>query len=287
MARCIGVGVASADVNSPVLAAAADEAEQGDTIRLVHAYLPPVLAERDWAALERAGDAPHAAAGELLASVAGSLSRRRRDVTVEAQACEGTPVAVLQQAACHVDLVVVGAARRHPWRSVGLALARTTACPVLVVGAAPQDHVPVTAVLHDPVPDAPVLDLAFAWAARRRSALVVLRAWLPAPEADLVEAETAEQKSLDGYLSSWQVRFPHVGVSVELHRGRALDVVAEQAAAAPLLVIGQLRSRHDSLITTALGQRRPLTFVVPVVTQRVPRPAQLRTRRLRSMTPQV
>jgi hypothetical protein len=128
----------------------------------------------------------------------------------------------------------------------------------------------VTAVLHDPVPDAPVLDLAFARAARRRSALVVLRPWLPAPEADLVEAETAEQKSLDAYLGNWQERFPHIAVSVELHHGRALDVVAEHAAGAPVLVIGQLRSRHDSLITTALGQRRPLTFVVPVAEQRLP-----------------
>lgn len=270
--RTLVVGVASADADSPVLAAVAAEAAPGDTVRLIHAYLPPALTELYGPVLERAGDAARATASNLLARAARTLRQRRRDITVQAQVCEETLAGALEGAARDADLVIVSQARLHLTRSVGATLARTLTAPVLVVGAVPHDGAPVTVILHDTARTAPVLDAAFARAARRHSPLVVFCPWQPSPGAELVLAETAEQKALDSYLSAWQQRFPQVGVSVELRLGSALDVVRKHAAQAEVLVIGQARGHRDVLVDAVLLQRRALTLVVPVAPASAPVP---------------
>lgn len=268
--RTIVLGVGPADLCSGLLGVAGSQAEPGDTVRIVHAYLAPVITELDWAVPEGSGDATFAAAAELVARAKATLARCRNDISIEVRVRGGSPVAVLEHAATDAELVIVGTGHPHALRPVGLTLSRAVRCPVLIVRSTPRVDAPVTVLLPDPVIDRFVLDAAFAWAARRGTPLVALRPWLSDPDADLVLAETAEQESFDAFLSSWQGRYPNVGVSVELRRGGAADVTVEHAARAEILVVGHARERHDSSAETAVRLRRPATLVVPVDTPRRP-----------------
>ena len=171
------------------------------------------------------------------------------EVIVRSVAAAGSRVDVLLEQSTKSLMVVLAPHAGEPldnidWSTTTLVAAKAD-CPVVSLARAFPDGGPVVVgVDGSPISEA-ALAFAFAHAAAVRSELIAVHSWQDsaevAPSSDGVGVEAvlhAERLVLAERLAGWQERFPQVTVQRVVAHGRAADTLAEQAAAAQLLVVG-------------------------------------------------
>ncbi|MEU7872120.1 universal stress protein [Dactylosporangium sp. NPDC049140] len=236
------VGVdGSAQSASAVDWAAADAARRRRPLRIVHAYLWPVL---------------HAPLGlpmplgyeRLMREMAGDIVREAvtratriapsLDVSIDMPVQQAA--AALVEASRHADLVVVGNRGLGGFTglllgSVGVALAAHAVSPVVVVrpGRSPDDRRAGRVVVGlDGSPDAGrALQLALEQASVRGSGLTAVRA-CRRPEDGL------DGDALVASIAGRAAKYPDVKINPAVVPGRAAAVLVERSAGAELLVVG-------------------------------------------------
>jgi nucleotide-binding universal stress UspA family protein len=261
MTRPITVGVDGSPESAAAAAWAAREAvRRGLPLRIVHAW--------QWQPYENVPaadrDAHAAWARETVDGVRGTVAERHPELTVTAEAVEGTPVGTLVAEAAGAELLVLGS-RGHGavvgflLGSVGQRVIAESAGPVVLVrsddrAAAEAAGREIVVGQHgEPQDGAAALGFAFAVAAARGAALRVVRAWSlppvfaysPGSLKLLDEAgglEPYERKALDEALRPWRERYPDVAVTAQVEMGSAGQVLLSAAAHAQLVVVG----RHAS-----------------------------------------
>jgi nucleotide-binding universal stress UspA family protein len=239
--------------DGPTVAWAEEEAElRGVELLLVHG-----CGEED---MRNAGaDGLHAVrdrAQESLDELARTVRARRPALGVSTEVLDGTPRAVLGEAAETADLLVIGARGSGGFPgllagSTTLHTAATARCPVVVVHAADDaghGAGEVVVGVDAREPGEAVLRFAFTAAERRKLPLRVVHAWRypllrmgkaapPVYEEGHVEAE--EQRLLAEVLAGWREEFPTVEVRPEVAKSGPAKKLVALSADAGLLVVGR------------------------------------------------
>ncbi|MFG2006240.1 universal stress protein [Spirillospora sp. NPDC048911] len=143
--------------------------------------------------------------------------------------------------------------------SAGLRLAGHQAGPVVIVRGdedAPAGEVVVGLDLKEPAE--PILDYAFAAAARLHVRLHAVHAWHPAPlsletDIDLDAADAMFRDHLSSALAPWRSRHPDVKVIEEVVRGHPTDALVGASAHADLVVVGHRTHKGPHLGSVSHG----------------------------------
>lgn len=197
----------------------------------------------------------------------------------------GPVTSVLAELAEQYGLLVIGSRGHGALRdaavgSHALDLAGTCPCPVVVVrpGAdRPRSSAPVVAALTGGPADAPVLDFAFAEAARRGVTVIAARAVERfRPSGRLVLAALAPglgvepADELRSEIEPWCDRYPQVRTLTEVTHGRPAASILDTARGAGLLVVGSRgRGPRAGLVLGSFSQavlhhvHSPLVIVPP------------------------
>lgn len=239
---------------------AAREAElRGARLRLVHVWepIPDNVVEATWLG---ADTLDHWSA-RIPREVALEVGKEHPDLAVDIDRISGRGADVLTAAAKDVELLVLGSRALSGVGgflvgSVGQAVVAHTETPVVLVRADGRDKGARTAATTGPVvlgldatrADDTLLTFAFEEAARRGTALHVVRGWnLPpyfvhslgpdvAPHSEIVrdmEAQLAE------VLQPWRAKYPDVEVVATSRTGSPAVVVVDASRDAGLVVVGR------------------------------------------------
>ncbi|MEU4262750.1 universal stress protein [Streptomyces argenteolus] len=202
----------------------------------------------------------------LLRDAAERARAEHRGLPVTAEEREGRAADELTEVANESDLMVLGSrglggALGFLTGSVSLGVVGRAVRPVVLVrGRAGQERdasardsgeVTVGVDVHDPC--APLLEFAFAEAARRGGTLRVLHAWtLPAPwEASLTDRDTGEEPGvpvaagLTDLLEPWQERYRDVRVASRAVAGSPASQLVDASRDAQLVIVGR---RHRKVM---------------------------------------
>ncbi|MEV7603068.1 universal stress protein [Kitasatospora sp. NPDC089797] len=213
-------------------------------------------------------DQAHQRALAHLAERESALRVLAPEVPVSSTPVSADPVEALEAASQHAALLVLGsrglgALRGFLVGSVSQEVLRRSACPVVLVRAREDEPAgPVTVGIDLAHPTDHVLGFAFRAAALRAAPLRVVHVWSPPAGSEYMafdaigglEGELAgvEWNGLAETLDPWRTRYPDVGVSADLVRGKPTVDLVDAASAASLLVIGR-RLRHLPLRHHHLG----------------------------------
>lgn len=249
------VGVdGSATALDAVRVAVREAADRGRPLRVVHAFIWPLLNVP-------LGPAPGAPAGGGLRNqaeriVAEAVAEARKvdpEVPVTGAVVDGAATPVLLAEAREAALLVLG--HRGLGGFAGLLIGSSTvqvsahaACPVLVTKGESRADGPVVVGVDGSELSDLALGFAVEEAARRGTELVAVHAWLhPVPlgpgdilplvyDLDALAAE--EERVLAEALAGWSERYPQVPIRRRLVRGDPARVLVEESAAAQLVVVG-------------------------------------------------
>lgn len=222
--RVIAVGVRNHEHDQAPLQWAVTEAgARGDTLHVVHSYLPVHLEGCTWEPVQRARDARYVAGRRAVAQAIQRVHAASPVLTVDGSTVAGLPVDVLDELSVFVDLLVVGDDSGAPAGRVSRT--RTTwwvqdvaRCPVVAVppGRPVRPDRPVTVVLGEHG-SAATVEYAAEWARRHRT---MLRISQPddGVSADDPEGLAASQEDLDIQACHWQARYPGLGVIARIER---------------------------------------------------------------------
>jgi len=262
MTRPITVGVDGSPESAAAAAWAGREAVRRSLpLRIVYAW--------QWQSYDIAPaadrDAQAGWAREIVDGVRQTIAERHPQLSVTAEALEGSPVGTLVAEAAEAELLVLGS-RGHGavvgflLGSVGRQVIAESARTVVLVrsddlvSAEAAGREIVVGQHGEPEDGADALGFAFATAAARGAAVRVVRAWSlppvfaysPASLKLLDEVgglEPYERKALDEALRPWRERFPGVPVTEHVEMGSAGQVLLSAAAHAQLVVVGRHAAR--------------------------------------------
>jgi nucleotide-binding universal stress UspA family protein len=257
MAVVVGVD-GSPDALAAIDWACADAARRHRPLRIVHAYLSPVvyspLAPGPVASYEQA-------LRETAQDILAEATARARAIAPSLRITTEMPV---QQAATalifasqHADLVVVGNRGLGGFAgllvgSVGVQLAAHAACPVVVVRPRVRTDGPeagrVVVGVDDSHAAARALRVAFEQASFRGVGLTAVHSYgwpdetgpgdIPPPVHDEEGLRDVERRMLEESVTGWAEKYPDVDLRHRTVRGRAGAVLTELSAGAELLVVG-------------------------------------------------
>src|SRR5690606_24587441 len=206
----------------------------------------------------------------VLAAAEERARHERPKVAVETVLLGGDPRAALIDASREADLLVLGNHGMGRVRgllvgSVALGVAGHAVCDVVVVRELPaRPRGEIVAGVDGSASSARVLRFAFAEAELRGAALRVVHAWsFPGRDpADGDECEVVGQA-----LAGHRDNHPGVEVIEETVQGHPVDVLAEAAAGAELLVVGSrghgtIKGMVLGSVSQALLQRAPVPLAV-------------------------
>lgn len=142
----------------------------------------------------------------------------------------------------------IGGLRGMCLGSVAGSVAARAQCPVAIVrgpARAPDDGAPVLVGVDGSPASEAAIGFAFAAADVRRAPLTAVHAWddrlrdaTPFPMLNLEAVQIDEEELLAKRLDGWSHRYPGVAVERVVRRGKAAEVLREQAKRARLLVVG-------------------------------------------------
>ncbi|SFK85781.1 universal stress protein [Streptomyces pini] len=252
------VGVDGSPSSLDAVAAAAHEARlRGVGLRVVHAFLWPVLHVP-------LGPSPMGPpegglrnmADQLVAQAVEHARGAEAGIEVEGEVVVGEPLTVLEARSQTASLVVVGS--RGLGGFTGLLLGSTAVhlsahsrCPVLVVRGRPDPTGHVLLGVDGSASGEAAVGFAFAEASARGAALVAMHTWNnwtgpvsggpaePLPlvyDVDMLRDE--EERAMAEALSGWQAKYPDVTVHRQLVQGGARQALIEASGSAQLLVVG-------------------------------------------------
>ncbi|TWF75151.1 nucleotide-binding universal stress UspA family protein [Pseudonocardia hierapolitana] len=253
---------------------AAEAARRGAALRLVTAF--GWLPERTDGPSFRL-DYREMLRGRAESQLAAARVAARRvapSTEVEAEVILGSPHAVLGAEARIAQLLVVGSRGRGRLEeliagSVGVALAASAPCPVVVVRGEERDpdeeaQLPIAVGVDGTAGGDEAIAFAFDAAASRQVELVAVHAWnditapfgyAPFEEPVISEEELqALAERLAGHLAGWARKHPDVPVRRVLARGRPAPCLLEQAQQAQLVVVGSRgRGEFAGLVLGSVG----------------------------------
>jgi len=280
--------------------AAAEAAARGCSLRVVHAFHPPLPADPYGVASPLDGlVGARAVAEDVLRAHVARARFVASDLDVAAHLAYGSAVQVLLAEASRARLLVTGSRglvglRALLGRSVSARVAARAPCPVVVVrppdgadpdgadGAVPDGAVPdggapprVVVGVDGRSAETPEVGFAFEAARQRGVPLVAVHAWVADPPADLeavcapsTVAEAAARRRLDRAVESWHARYPAVPVVTRLVRADPARAIAEESRGAALVVVGTrgrglvLGALRGSVSRAVLGRVRAPVAVV-------------------------
>jgi nucleotide-binding universal stress UspA family protein len=252
---------------------AAQLAQAGDTVRIVHAQPAVPFAASDWTLPVNDVELLNSVSARQMTDAINRLRAERHDLVVESAVRTGSPLQSVVPHLNSADLIVVGTPHRCSTRLMVRELASGSRCPVLITGGSlPAEripHAPIGLLLRDLDADRAVIDEAFRLARAWRSPLVAFVPWQPPDGEDLVAAEIELQKRVDGYLDDWAAVSPQTGVSVEIRWEDLETVVADYGSRPEVLVIGQHCPEGaswielDREVQLAIDTRHWPTLIVP------------------------
>ena len=205
--------------------------------------------------LERLNVATEARAAESRAAHPG--------LDIRVKVALGSPASVLVEASANADLVVLGSRGMGGFRgllvgSVGVQVASSAACPVVVIRKAPSTEAKTIVVGVDGSElSVAALDFAFEMADRRGWSVRAVHAWeVPAydviaapsgpPPFDVEEFEAAEQRAFAESLAGQRERHPGVSVDEVIVRSPSARGILDASDDAALIVLGT-RGRGEFL----------------------------------------
>jgi nucleotide-binding universal stress UspA family protein len=236
----------SAQADRAVEWAAAEAARRNRPLRIVHGFIWPLLRVSTAPVHGVVGSGLRAAAEELLAAAADRARTVAPDVPITTVLEVGAPVPALLATAQDAELLVIGSRRLDPVTglivgSVGVELAASAACPVVVVNdGTAASGTPRRIVVgidgfdheHGPVQAAAVLDFAFDAAERRAAGLVVVHATSRCGHSGV------EEEAMWTAISTRADKHPNLAVELVAEPSSPATALLTHAAGADLLVLG-------------------------------------------------
>jgi nucleotide-binding universal stress UspA family protein len=254
----IVLGVDSDALEGPTLRWAAEQAYlEGRRLKLVTASGPVLAARREYSKCRRRVRSPGIElrrGGTVLDRARTELRLTAPYVAVDQTLRVADPRTLLTQLSTTAHLVVLGSRGRgtlcsHLLGSVGLAVVRHAACPVVVhrPGYPGQVHHGIVVAAEATEDSRPVLAFAFRQASLRRLPLRVVHfvydarsALVGAPVAgDFTESCERHERQLAECLAGFGEEFPDVQVSVQTSKGMPAQGVASLTKDADLTVVGR------------------------------------------------
>lgn len=237
-----------------VRVAAAEAANRGRPLRIVHAFVWPALG----VAVGPAHDGPPETglryhAEQLLTEAATEAHKTAPDVPVSTALIDGAATPVLLHESRHATLLVLGDRGLGGFSglilgSVAVQAVTHAACPVLVVRGTQRPDGPVVVGVDGSEVSQLAVAFAFEEAAIRRADLVAVHAWIGPVSTgpgdmlplvyDPVELEAEEQRLLNEALAGYRELFPEVTVREEPVRDRPGHALVEHSKTAQLVVVG-------------------------------------------------
>ncbi|MGV9306641.1 universal stress protein [Nonomuraea sp. NPDC003727] len=188
---------------------------------------------------------------KLLAEAEAVVRARRPEVTVDTRLVQGSPSAVLVEAAGEAAEVVVGSRGLGGFTgmllgSVSMHVAGHSPCPVVVVRDAPEPARGEIVVGVDDAPGGePALAYAFEQAKLRGSRLRALHAWelpvhvySPGLVYDLDEIRERQLKVVAETIAACRANHPEVEVVEDVRQAHPVQALTEASAQADLVVVG-------------------------------------------------
>lgn len=241
----------SASALFAVRLATLEAARRGRDLRIVHAFIWPLLHVN----VEAPAAMPEAGlrheAERILAEAAAIAAMTDGSVAVNTELITGAPAPVLLAAARESTLVVLGYRGLGGFTglllgSVAVQVTAHSETPVLVARGEEHPGGPVVLGVDDPATRA--IEEAFFEAAQRGTELLAARTWtrpvvtapVPMPPLlrDFDQVKVEERKLLSKVLSSYHERFPGVPLHEEVIEGRAARILVRLSELAQLLVVG-------------------------------------------------
>ena len=175
----------------------------------------------------------------------------------------GSPASVLVEASANADLAVVGSRGLGGFRgllvgSVGVQVASSASCPVVVIRKPPSESASTIVVGVDGSElSLAALDFAFDMAERRGWSVRAIHAWeIPAydivaapsgpPPFDVEEFEASEQRAFAESLAGQRERHPGVVIEEVIAKGPSARAILDASADAALIALGT-RGRGEFL----------------------------------------
>ncbi|GAA1411923.1 universal stress protein [Catellatospora coxensis] len=289
--RAVVVGVdGSAAALAAVRLAAHEAARRGLDLRIVHAFIWPLM-HVDVGASEAVpeGGLRHDAE-RLLAEAATAASATQPDVTVTTELVTGAPAAVLLAAARHAELLVLGDRGLGGFTglllgSVAVQVTAHSTTPVLVARGEEHAGGPIVVGVDDSPEGAAAIEAAFAAAERRHAELLAVRTWTypamatlytPPVPADCTPVEDAERHLLAETVSTGAKLHTEVQVREQLVCGRPGRTLVQLSELAQLVVVGARgRGGFAGLLLGSVSQQALHHAACPVLV--VPDPRTERT----------
>lgn len=249
------VGVdGSASARSAVRLAAREAAARDRQLRVVHAFIWPLL-HAPVATLPQGppGGGLRQQADRILAEAVAEAEEEVPGLAVEGLVMDGTAAAVLLHEARRAALIVLGTRGLGGFSglvigSTAVQLAEYASCPVLVARGEERLAGPIVVGVDGSELSDLAIGFAIDEAARRRTDALAVHAYLhpvsiePGDVVPLVYEEESlkgeEERLLAESLAGWRERYPDVPVRRKVVRGSAGRVLVEESKAAQLVVVG-------------------------------------------------
>lgn len=244
----------SPSASAAVRLAAREAARRGCPLRVVHAFIWPLLrVPLGPSPLGPPEGGLRQQAARIVDEAVAEARAAAPEVAVTGEVVEGAPAAVLLRESRQAELVVVG--NRGLGGFAGLVLGSVAAqvaeyarCPVLVVRGEERADGPVVVGVDGSDHSALALDFALDAAAQREAELVVVHAWssptaqwaadVPPPSTDVTAVEAGHRSLLAKMVAAARSRRPDVPVTERLLSGPAAKTLLAEAEAAQLVVVG-------------------------------------------------
>lgn len=232
--------------------AAREAADRGGAVRIVHAWMWPLMHVPLGPASGVAEGGFTFEANRLLQDARAVASATAADVPVETDLQTGAPNVVLARASRDSDLLVLGSRGLGGFTgmllgSVAVAMARRSACPLVIVRGHSRPSGAVVVGVDGSSTDDVVLAAAFSAAERAGAPLIAIHVWQIPPALtppspwwgkDVDAIETVAEHLLDQALEPWLERYPGVTVEKRVLPGSPTGALVDASRGARLVVVG-------------------------------------------------
>ncbi|GAA1388054.1 universal stress protein [Catellatospora chokoriensis] len=251
--RDIVVGVdGSAAALSAVRLAAHEAARRGRDLRIVHAFIWPLMHVNVGASQAVPEGGLRHDAERLLAEAAATATAAQPDVTTVTELVTGAPASVLLSAARDAELLVLGDRGLGGFTglllgSVAVQVTAHSTTPVLVARGEQHAGGPIVVGVDDSPAGAAAIEAAFVTAEQHQAELLAVRTWTypvmatlytPPVPADCGPVEDAERLVLADAVAAGSARHPKVEVREQLVCGGPGRTLVQLSELAQLLVVG-------------------------------------------------
>ncbi|MEV4413102.1 universal stress protein [Catellatospora sp. NPDC049609] len=282
------VGVdGSAAALTAVRLAAREAARRGRHLRIVHAFIWPLMHVNVGASEAVPEGGLRHDAERVLAEAAETATAAEPDLTVAIELRTGAPAPVLLAAARDADLLVLGDRGLGGFTglllgSVAVQAAAHSTTPVLISRGEEHTGGPIVAGVDDSAAGRAAVEAAFVAAEQRHAALLAVRTWTAPPTAtiytppvppDFGPVEDAERLVLADAVAAGLDRHPKVDVREQLVCGRPGRTLVQLSELAQLVVVGARgRGGFTGLLLGSVSQQVLHHAACPVLVVPDPRP---------------